>query len=93
VEWDGDGAVRVHAVEKFDDTTALLLERCLPGTSLAHQPEPEQDTVIAALLPRLWTDPVPGHRFRSLQRCAISGRTSSTTRGSSVVRISIPAWP
>ena len=65
--WRGDGAVRLHAADEFDDTTALLLERCVPGTSLASRPEPEQDTVIAGLLRRLWLTPAPGHRFRSLQ--------------------------
>src|SRR5258708_2228986 len=29
--WDGDGAVRLHAVGEFDDTIALLIERCKPG--------------------------------------------------------------
>jgi streptomycin 6-kinase len=65
--WNGDGAVRLHAAEEFDDTTALLLERCMPGTTLACRPEPEQDIVIAGLLRRLWLAPAPGHRFRSLQ--------------------------
>ncbi|HEY3199063.1 MAG TPA: aminoglycoside phosphotransferase family protein [Actinomycetes bacterium] len=66
-EWDGDGAVRLYAVQEFDDTVALLLERCVPGTTLTCRPEPEQDMVIAGLLPRLWREPAPGHRFRSLQ--------------------------
>lgn len=66
-EWAGDGAVRLDAAEEFDDTIALLLERCLPGTILARRPEPEQDTVIAGLLRRLWREPALGHRFRSLQ--------------------------
>lgn len=66
-EWDGDGAVRLYAVTEFDDTIALLLERCVPGTTLANRPEPEQDSVIAELLVRLWREPAPGHRFRSLQ--------------------------
>ena len=66
-EWDGAGVVRLHALEEFDDTTALLLERCVPGTPLARRPEPEQDTVIADLLRRLWREPMPGHHFRSLQ--------------------------
>jgi streptomycin 6-kinase len=65
--WNGDGAVRLHAVDEFDDTIALLLERCRPGTTLGSRPEPEQDVVIAGLLPRLWLAPAPGHRFRSLQ--------------------------
>ena len=66
--WDGRGTVRLHAVEAFDDTVALLLERCVPGTTLASRPEPEQDTVIASLLRQLWLDPTPDHRFRPLQQ-------------------------
>jgi streptomycin 6-kinase len=66
-EWDGDGAVRLYAVQEFDDTVALLLERCVPGTTLTSRPEPEQDMVIAGLLPRLWREPAPGQRFRPLQ--------------------------
>jgi streptomycin 6-kinase len=66
-EWDGNGAVRLHASVDFDDTIGLLIERCRPGTTLAEQSEMEQDVVIAALLPRLWREPPSGHRFRSLQ--------------------------
>jgi len=66
-EWNGDGAVRLHAVEELGDTTALLLERCVPGTSLSARPELEQDTVIAALLRRLWRQPATGHPFQPLQ--------------------------
>ena len=66
-EWNGDGAVRLHATTTFEGTVALLLERCVPGTTLAGRPEPEQDVVIAGLLRRLWREPAPGHRFRSLQ--------------------------
>lgn len=65
--WDGNGAVRLYATEEFDDTIALLIERCVPGTSLASRPETEQDTVIASLLPRLWRELEPGHPFRPLQ--------------------------
>jgi streptomycin 6-kinase len=66
-EWDGDGAVRLHAVAELDDTIALLLERCVPGTTLKTRPEPEQDEVVTGLLRRLWRAPSVGHRFRSLQ--------------------------
>lgn len=66
-EWDGEGAVRLHATEEFDDTIALLLERCVPGTMLASRPESEQDTVVAGLLRRLWREPAPSRRFRPLQ--------------------------
>ena len=53
--WHGDGAVRCLASRTFEDTTALLLERCVPGHTLGSStPEPEQDLVLAGLLRRLW---------------------------------------
>lgn len=67
-EWNGDGAVRLIASEQFDASTALLLERCRPGTALSTQPEPEQDEVIALILRHLWREPAPGHPFRPLQQ-------------------------
>ncbi|MDP9259809.1 MAG: nuclear transport factor 2 family protein [Actinomycetota bacterium] len=66
--WNGQGAVLLHAAEALDGTIALLLERCTPGSTLASRPEPEQDTVVASLLPRLWREPAPGHPFRPLQQ-------------------------
>lgn len=66
-EWNGHGAVRLHAAQEFDDTIALLLERCVPGYTLATRPESERDHVIAGLLRRLWRQPTPGHRFRPLR--------------------------
>ena len=70
-EWNGLGAVRLHAAAEFDDTVALLIERCVPGTTLKRQPETEQDLVVAALLRRLWREPAADHRFRPLgQMCA-----------------------
>jgi streptomycin 6-kinase len=65
--WAGRGAVKLHAWEEFDDTVALLIERCVPGTTLGSRPEIEQDSVIASLLPRLWRELAPGHPFRPLQ--------------------------
>jgi len=66
--WDGDGAVRLRAEQEIDSQTiALLLERCRPGTTLKGRPEPEQDVVVAGLLRRLWRQPPPAHRFRSLR--------------------------
>lgn len=48
--WDGDGAVRLHASQERDQTIALLLERCLPGTPLrAAAAEPAQDVIVARL--------------------------------------------
>ncbi len=51
-----------------DETSALLLEACEPGTVLSQVlPPPEQDAVVAGLLWRLWIEPPVGHPFRALQ--------------------------
>jgi len=47
-EWDGEGAVRLFASAEFDGTSALLLERSVPGVSLRSAPGPDQDVVLAA---------------------------------------------
>ena len=66
--WDGNGAVRCFDALLAGETSALLLEACEPGTSLALVlPETEQDAVVAGLLRRLWIDPPLGHLFRTLQ--------------------------
>ncbi len=67
--WDGNGAVRLERAETFEQTEALLLERCVPGDTLGTVlAEREQDAVIAGVLRRLWEVPVPaGAPFRPLQ--------------------------
>jgi len=66
--WDGRGAVRCYDAHVSGSTSALLLERCLPGTALGSGlPEPEQDLVIASLLRRLWSAPHDARAFRPLQ--------------------------
>jgi streptomycin 6-kinase len=66
--WNGDGAVLLYAHHTWGNTSALLVERCIPGTWLKTSlPEEEQDEVVARLLRRLWRDPAPGHPFRPLQ--------------------------
>jgi len=62
--WDGDPTVRLLAAD--DDLGAMLLERCLPGTSLRTVPEADQDVIIAKLLRRLWRAPSSPHPFRPL---------------------------
>jgi streptomycin 6-kinase len=57
--WGGDGAIRLLDSFTRTDELVLLLERCVPGTPLRERPEPDQDKVIARLLPRLWRAPVP----------------------------------
>ena len=70
--WDGNGAVRLHAVHQSESAYALLIERCTPGTPLGQVlPEPEQDQVVARLLLQLWAQPPAAYPFRPLsQMCA-----------------------
>lgn len=66
--WAGQGAVLVHDSYVWGSTSALLLERCRPGTTLAVSlPEPEQDVVVASLLRQLWSASPDEYPFRSLQ--------------------------
>jgi streptomycin 6-kinase len=58
--WDGDGAVRLLA--RDGERSALLLERCVPGTVLAAAPGALD--VLIGLLPRLWKS---GDGFRPLE--------------------------
>jgi streptomycin 6-kinase len=70
--WDGNGAVRLHAARECESAYVLLIERCIPGTSLGQAlPEPEQDLIVAGLLRRLWAQPYAAYPFRPLrQMCA-----------------------
>ena len=60
--WDGDGAVRLLAHDR--ERSALLLERCVPGTPLSRIDADTALDVLIGLLPRLWK-PV-GAPFMSL---------------------------
>lgn len=67
--WRGRSMVRL--LEADDHSGAMLLERCLPGTTLRLQPEPAQDEVIAAVLKRLWectTETIGAFEFRPLSQ-------------------------
>lgn len=66
-QWGGEAAVLLHDATDDDDTLALLLEACEPGTELRGQPEEKQDEIVAGLLRRLWRAPSEGHPFRPLQ--------------------------
>lgn len=67
--WSGRSMVRL--LEADEDSGAMLLERCVPGTSLRAQPEREQDEIIASILKRIWESttqtPIP-HGFRPLSQ-------------------------
>jgi len=60
--WGGEGAVRLLAHDPA--RRALLLERCIPGTPLSHQPADLALDVLTGLLPRLWKP--AGAPFRPL---------------------------
>jgi len=60
----GDPTVRL--IEADDSLNAMLLERCLPGTSLRSLEETEQDVIIAGLLKRFWRAPPSTPSFRHL---------------------------
>ncbi|HET9782214.1 MAG TPA: aminoglycoside phosphotransferase family protein [Candidatus Dormibacteraeota bacterium] len=58
--WNGDGAIRL--LDEYPARTALLLERCIPGTPLPPEHGLE---VLEGLLPRLWK-PASAPPFRTL---------------------------
>jgi streptomycin 6-kinase len=65
--WHGNGTVLIHDSCRLGQTSALLLERCDPGTPLSSVAEVEQDCVVAGLLARLWQAPTAGVTFRPLR--------------------------
>ncbi len=66
--WNGEGAVLLRAHHVDISTSAMLLERCIPGTWLTtSMPEEEQDAIVAGLLRRLWRVPAAGHPFHPLE--------------------------
>jgi streptomycin 6-kinase len=75
----GEGAVEVYRFEQLEParpgagpdgdggTTAMLLERCRPGTALRVRPEAEQHVVVTDLLRSVWAVELPpDHPFRPL---------------------------
>lgn len=65
--WSGRSMVKL--LDADDDSGVMLLERCLPGTTLRSQPEPMQDEIIAAVLNRVWetaTERIGLRSFRPL---------------------------
>jgi streptomycin 6-kinase len=59
--WDGRGAVRL--LDYDGERNALLLERCLPGTSLLELPEEAGYRIAAQVLPLRWERPAPPEPF------------------------------
>lgn len=63
----GDGEAGGDGTGGDGGTTALLLERCRPGTPLTALPVAEQHGVVGSLLRQLHAAPLPAaHGFRSL---------------------------
>jgi streptomycin 6-kinase len=61
--WDGHGAVQLFA--RDDDLSAMVIERCEPGTTLAEAGADVALTALTALLPRLWIE--TGELFHTLE--------------------------
>jgi streptomycin 6-kinase len=68
----GRGAVEVYAFEHVDsETTAMLLERCWPGTELRRLPEADQHVVVSGLIRSVRSVELPSdHPFRPLSTMA-----------------------
>jgi streptomycin 6-kinase len=65
LHWDGRGAVRLLSFDR--ERSALLVERCEPGTALWEVADEEEANRIAAgVLRRLWRPPPSDHPFRLL---------------------------
>ena len=62
--WNGNPTVAL--LNSDEESNAMLLERCLPGTHLRTLPEDEQDIVVAEMLKRMWRKPARDHSFRDL---------------------------
>ena len=78
--WDGNGAVLMHAHEVIGDSIALLLERCVPGTTLSESagPSPIRTPCCAGCCPGCGASRQPGMSSRPWRRCARPGRTSTS---------------
>jgi len=59
--WNSDGTVKL--LEADLESGAMLLERCLPGTTLHSESETRQDEVVANLLRRMWNHTRSGYVF------------------------------
>jgi streptomycin 6-kinase len=67
--WDGRGAVRLLARDR--ERNAMLLERCVPGTSLLELPEEEGFARAAEVARALGSRPAPAdHPFGSFETTA-----------------------
>lgn len=67
--WNGNSTVQLF--EADIESGAMLLERCLPGTTLHSEPETRQDEVVANLLKQIWSltrSPCSLLGFRPLSR-------------------------
>jgi len=65
--WRGQGTVLIYDWCRLEQTHALLLERCSPGSPLSLVAEVEQDAVVTNLLAGLWQASMAGLAFRPLQ--------------------------
>ena len=84
--WNGDATVAL--LDANEEANAMLLEACIPGTSLRALAESEQDVVLATLLRRLWREP-PAHA----EDLAFRPMASMLAHWASETRAQEDAWP
>ena len=84
--WNGDATVAL--LDANEEANAMLLEACIPGTSLRALAESEQDVVLATLLRRLWREP-PAHA----EGLAFRPMASMLAHWASETRAQEDAWP
>ncbi len=77
--WAGDPTVRLLAAD--EEKHVMLLERCIPGSSLKEVSEKQQDVVIAGLLRRMWRcPPEPSQSIRTLGTMLAYWRAEAESR-------------
>lgn len=68
--WNGDGSIRL--LDEDTGLHALLLERCVPGTTLAGVGPNESLAALIDLLPRLWIPTADGFRTLAEESVVLS---------------------
>lgn len=93
--WNGDPTA--FLLQADETHNAMLLERCVPGTTLRELPLAEQDVIIARLLQRLWREPGELYDFRSLAKMVTYWTEEAENRADqwidpAIAQAGIQAW-
>ncbi|MCA1840901.1 MAG: aminoglycoside phosphotransferase family protein [Actinobacteria bacterium] len=74
-----DGAPTVRLLDADDEANAMLLERCIPGSSLRQESADFQDEIVARLLRTMWRKPTHA-TFRPLSELTTYWCQEAVTR-------------